>query len=65
MEKIVIWKSTGWAAWAEWAWSRAVEMPETCLLYCCKASVRALMCQMMKELLVCCSSIVVSTVAVV
>ena len=36
-----------------------------CLLYCYEASVRAWMCRIMKELLVCCSSVAVSAVAVV
>ena len=40
-------------------------MPETYLLYCCEASVRDWMCQIMKELLICCSSVAMSTVAVV
>ena len=40
-------------------------MPETYLLYCCEALVRAWMCRIMKELLVCCSSVAVSVVAVV
>ena len=65
MEKIVIWKSMGGRLGLEWAWNRVVEIPKTCLLYCCEASVRAWMYQMMKELLVCYSSIAMSTIAVV
>ena len=65
MKEIVVGSPrVGWPR-MEWAWSRAVEMLETYLLYCCEALVKAWMCWMMNELLVCCSFVAVSMVAVI
>ena len=62
MEGLIVGKSADWMAWA------GVDLKQgggDALWYCCEASMRAWMCRIMKELLVCCSFVAVSAMAVV